>query len=117
MALINKGGNEVTEVIIDGEKHIFVDSVISLLAIISNYCYLTDHLPKTKLDIGIKITELLKLFNSRTCQLVLGAGAVSVAGLKTITIRHLAVTRTSLALSSLIIKCVKNHLMELCTSI
>ena len=29
----------------------------------------------------------MKLFNSRTCQLVLGAGAVNVAGLKTITIR------------------------------
>ena len=53
------------------------------------------------------------MFNSRTCQLVLGAGAVSVAGLKTITIRNLAVTRASLSLSSLIINCVKNHLMEL----
>ena len=25
-------------------------------------------------EIGIKASELLKLFNSRTCQLVLGAG-------------------------------------------
>ena len=40
-------------------------------------------------EIGMKASELLKLFNSRTCQLVLGAGAVSVAGLKTITIRNL----------------------------
>ena len=68
-------------------------------------------------EIGLKTSELLKLFNSRTCQLVLGAGAVSVAGLKTITIRNLAVTRTSLALSSLVIKGVKNHLMQLATSI
>ena len=51
----------------------------------------------------MKASELLKLFNSRTFQLVLGAGAVSVAGLKTITIRNLAVTRTSLELASLTI--------------
>ena len=65
----------------------------------------------------MKASEFLKLFNSRTCQLVLGAGAVSVAGLKTITIRNLAVTRTSLALSSLTIPCVKSHLMKLCTAL
>lgn len=46
----------------------------------------------------MKIAELLKLFNSRTCQLVLGAGAVNLAGLKTITIRNLAVTQRSLSL-------------------
>ena len=31
-------------------------------------------------------------FNSRTCQLVLGAGAMSVAGLKSITAKHLALS-------------------------
>ena len=67
-------------------------------------------------EIGIKASELLKLFNSRTCQLVLGAGAVSVAGLKTITIRNLAVTRASLALAALLIPGVKQHLMKLATS-
>ena len=67
-------------------------------------------------EIGIKASELLKLFNSRTCQLVLGAGAVSVAGLKTITIRNLAVTRASLALAALLIPGVKQHLMQLATS-
>jgi hypothetical protein len=38
-------------------------------------------------ELGLKTADLLKLFNSRACQLVLGAGAVSMAGLKTITIR------------------------------
>ena len=57
------------------------------------------------------------MFNSRTCQLVLGAGAVSVAGLKTITIRNLAVTRTSLALSALVIPTVKTHLIQLASSV
>ena len=33
--------------------------------------------------------SILQHFNSRTCQLVLGAGAVEAVGLKTITARHL----------------------------
>ena len=57
------------------------------------------------------------MFNSRTCQLVLGAGAVSVAGLKTITIRNLAITRTSLALSATVIPTVKFHLIQLASSV
>ena len=33
-----------------------------------------------------------QVFNSRTCQLVLGAGAMQVAGLKSITAKHLALS-------------------------
>ncbi len=34
----------------------------------------------------------MQTFNSRMCQLVLGAGAMSVAGLKSITAKHLALS-------------------------
>lgn len=34
----------------------------------------------------------LQTFNSRTCQLVLGAGAMAAAGLKSITAKHLAMS-------------------------
>lgn len=34
----------------------------------------------------------LQCFNSRTCQLVLGAGAMRIAGLKSITAKHLALS-------------------------
>ena len=60
---------------------------------------------------GLKAAELLKLFNSRTCQLVLGAGAVSTAGLKTITIRNLAVTLRSLELVAATIQGVREHFL------
>jgi len=36
------------------------------------------------------------VFNSRTCQLVLGAGALAAAGLKSITARHLALAAQAL---------------------
>ena len=45
-----------------------------------------------------RVAELLKLFNSRTCQLVLGAGAMQVSGLKSITAKHLALANQSVTL-------------------
>merc|ERR1719461_1500821 len=107
---------EISEVAFGGENFIFVDSALALLTAVSDYCLLADQIPQASTEIGQKTSELLKLFNSRTCQLVLGAGAVSVAGLKTITIRNLAVTRASLALAALLIPGVKQHLMQLATS-
>merc|ERR1719233_1555060 len=112
MDVVNSGDVEVLEVIIDGEKHMFVDSVVSLLEVLSDYCHLADHLPKVKVEVGLKIAELLKLFNSRTCQLVLGAGAVSLAGLKTITIRNLCVTLRSLNFVAKILPVVRQHLLN-----
>jgi len=109
--------DNISEVIIEGESFTFVDSVISLLSTVSDYCNLADQLPQASVEIGMKTAELLKLFNSRTCQLVLGAGAVSMAGLKTITIRILAVTLRSLSLIEKIIPNIKQHLQNLCPTL
>ncbi|KAG0942041.1 hypothetical protein G6F57_004640 [Rhizopus arrhizus] len=43
-----------------------------------------------------KLLELLKLFNSRVCQVILGAGAMQSAGLKNITAKHLALASQSI---------------------
>ena len=48
----------------------------------------------------------------RTCQLVLGAGAVSLAGLKTITIRNLAVTLRSLALVAQLVPHLRQQILK-----
>lgn len=45
-----------------------------------------------------RIIEFLKAFNSRTCQVVLGAGAMRSAGLKNITAKHLALASQSLSI-------------------
>jgi len=95
-----------------GEAHTFADAVIPLLTAASAYLALGDSLPHARLEVGLKLAELLKLFNSRTCQLVLGAGAVNLAGLKTITIRNLAVTLRSLSLVSGTIPVVRRHLLQ-----
>merc|ERR1712240_291346 len=103
--------DEINDVTIEGEKYLIVDSVMALLGAVSNYCYMAEHLPQANVEIGMKTVELLKLFNSRACQLVLGAGAVSTAGLKTITIRNLAVTLRSLNLIAKTFPYIKQHLL------
>ncbi|GAQ82505.1 Vacuolar sorting protein VPS45 [Klebsormidium nitens] len=45
-----------------------------------------------------RVAEILKLFNSRSCQLVLGAGAMQVSGLKSITAKHLATASQGISL-------------------
>ena len=53
------------------------------------YCDCATDLPMLAYDVMNKLVEVMKLFNMRSCQLVLGAGAVQAIGLKTITARHL----------------------------
>jgi len=109
--------DEINEVTIEGEKYLIVDSVMALLGAVSNYCHMAEHIPQSNVEIGLKTVELLKLFNSRACQLVLGAGAVSIAGLKTITIRNLAVTLRSLNLVAKTLPYIKQHLLIQCPNL
>lgn len=55
-----------------------------------------------------------KLFNSRVCQVILGAGAMRSAGLKNITAKHLALASQSLAVMIALIpklkECISRHL-------
>ncbi|KAN0137680.1 Vps54-like domain containing protein [Lactarius tabidus] len=49
-------------------------------------------------DTMLRVIEFLRAFNSRTCQVVLGAGAMRSAGLKNITAKHLALASQSLSI-------------------
>ena len=69
-------------------------------------------LPNVSVELGLKTAELIKFLNSRVCQLILGAGAISVAGLKTITIRNLALALRSLQLVVRVIPHVLLHFKE-----
>lgn len=64
--------------------------VVDYLKIIVNLSLLTS-------DTVSKVIEFLKAFNSRTCQVVLGAGAMRSAGLKNITAKHLGMENCVIA--------------------
>ncbi|XP_055950284.1 vacuolar protein sorting-associated protein 54-like [Argiope bruennichi] len=95
--------------IVNGENFAVCGTALMLFKMIIEYCQCAEELPMLAPDLANRLVELLKAFNSRTCQLVLGAGALQLVGLKTITTKHLALTSRCLHLIVYFIPYVKNH--------
>lgn len=94
---------------VGNQQFIAIGAVIMLLRLISEYCVCVRDIPSQALTIGRFLAELLKTFNSRICQLVLGANALKTAGLKTITTTNLALASRALQLVLCLIPHVKRH--------
>lgn len=82
--------------IINNENYAVVGTVQLLIKILLEYCDATKQSPVIVQYIIHCMLELIRLFNSRCCQLVLGAGAIQSAGLKTISTSNLALVSRSL---------------------
>ena len=83
--------------VVDGKEFKVVWSVLLLLEILLTYLDISINFSPITVDIISKIVEQIRLFNSRTKQLVLGAQAIqSAARLKSISAKHLALTGQSL---------------------
>ncbi|KAK9724091.1 hypothetical protein RND81_05G047600 [Saponaria officinalis] len=73
-----------------GAEYHMVNCGLLLLKMLSEYIDMNDSLPTLSAEIVHRVVEVLKFFNTRSCQLVLGAHAMQVSGLKSITSKHLA---------------------------
>lgn len=73
-----------------GSSYHMVNCGLILIKMLSEYIDMNNSLPALSSEVIHRVVELLKFFNTRTCQLVLGAGAMQVSGLKSITSKHLA---------------------------
>ncbi|PNY06585.1 vacuolar sorting-associated protein 54-like, partial [Trifolium pratense] len=73
-----------------GVGYHMVNCGLILLKMLSEYIDMNNLLPTLSSEVVHRVAEILKFFNTRTCQLVLGAGAMQVSGLKSITSKHLA---------------------------
>lgn len=93
----------VKTVSICGKSFRVVWSVLLMLEIVMNYMSCAANFPVLATDVLQRSIEIFRLFNSRTTQLVLGAGAMQMARLKSISARHLAVASQSLELSMILI--------------
>ncbi|XP_053236287.1 vacuolar protein sorting-associated protein 54 isoform X1 [Podarcis raffonei] len=95
--------------VVDGQKYAVVGTVLLLIRIILEYCQCVDSIPSIATDMLTRLSDLLKYFNSRSCQLVLGAGALQVVGLKTITTKNLALSSRCLQLIVHYIPVIRAH--------
>lgn len=92
-----------------GEGYSLAGSSLLLVRMVVEYCGCVRQLPGVGLSVAAKLQELLRLFNSRTSQLVLGAGALHRLGLKTITAGMLALAARCLQLLLAVLPRVKAH--------
>ncbi|OQO14084.1 hypothetical protein B0A48_00960 [Cryoendolithus antarcticus] len=83
---------------IDTHRFILVPSALTLLPSIETFLGLTTTLPSLTPALSTALLDVLRAFNSRSSQLILGAGATRIAGLKNITTKHLALSSQALSL-------------------
>ncbi|XP_017290481.1 vacuolar protein sorting-associated protein 54 isoform X2 [Kryptolebias marmoratus] len=95
--------------LVDGQKYAVVGTVLLLIRIFLEYCQCVNDIPSIATDMLTRLSDLLKHFNSRSCQLVLGAGALQVVGLKTITTKNLALASRCLQLVVHYIPIIRTH--------
>ena len=94
---VTSGKDKVRSAIIDEQKFILPDSAIAMLRTIEPFLHLTAGIPSMGQEIASGLLESLRFFNSRSSQLILGAGATRSAGLKNITTKHLALSSQALS--------------------
>ncbi|KAG5622001.1 hypothetical protein H5410_007219 [Solanum commersonii] len=82
-----------------------------LVKMLSECIEMNNSLPGLSSEVVHRVVEILKLFNTRTCQLVLGAGAMQVSGLKSITSKHLALASQVISFTYTIIPELKRILL------
>lgn len=83
--------------IIDEQRFLLPDSALILMNGIGQFEQLMTGIPSMTQELTSSLLEYLKLFNSRSSQLILGAGATRSAGLKNITTKHLALASQALS--------------------
>ena len=64
--------------LVAGQRYHVVNTQLLLLSTLRDYLAFRDVVPAFGAEVAQRVLELLKVFNSRTCQLVLGAGAMQV---------------------------------------
>lgn len=93
-------GQEVKEKVrlatVDEQKYILPASPIAMLFTIESLQHFTVGIPNISQELASTLLDCLRQFNSRSSQLILGAGATRTAGLKNITTKHLALSSQGL---------------------
>lgn len=98
--------------LVDAEPYALVGAALILVQIVSEYCRCASQLPIISIQLSRHVVDLLRIYNSRCCQLVLGAGALRVAGLTTITSGNLALVSRALQLVLWLLPHVKRHFQK-----
>ena len=89
--------DRVRSAVIDEQKFILPESASAMLSTIESFLHLAAGIPSMTPEVASLLLDGLRHFNSRSSQLILGAGATRSAGLKNITTKHLALSSQALS--------------------
>jgi vacuolar protein sorting-associated protein 54 len=102
----------MTDAEVEGFRYKVVWSCLLLLEMVMDDVACAAHFQTLATSVVGKVTELLRLFNTRSTHLVLGAGAIhSAARLKSINAKHLAIVTQCIALVLAILPHIRAALM------
>jgi vacuolar protein sorting-associated protein 54 len=104
------GKDRVRSAVVDEQKYILPECALAMLRVLERFLHLVTGIPSMSQDITSSLLDCLKLFNSRSSQLILGAGATRSAGLKRITTKHLALASQALSFFTAIIPYVREFI-------
>lgn len=107
---IERGKSTSQTLVYGGVGYHMVNCGLILLKMLSEYIDMNHFLPALSSEVVHRVVEILKFFNTRTCQLVLGAGAMQVSGLKSITAKHLALASQVISFTYAIIPAIRQIL-------
>lgn len=107
------GGEKTPQVEVEGTQYKVVWSCLLVVEMIINDITAATHFPTLTANVVAKVAELLRLFNSRSTHLVLGAGAIqSAARLKSINAKHLSMVTQCLGLMIALMPHIRSALMQ-----
>ncbi|KAJ3164013.1 hypothetical protein HDU88_005666 [Geranomyces variabilis] len=109
----NGGDNKSQRhLVIDRRKYNVVACVLLFLKMLTEYIQCMESIPALTTDVLNRIAEALKLFNARTCQVILGAGAMRTAGLKNISAKHIALAAQAIGVFIAVIPHIKDRIQN-----
>ncbi|TPX56657.1 hypothetical protein PhCBS80983_g04395 [Powellomyces hirtus] len=112
MQSLNASEKNQRHLSIDRRKYNVVACVLLFLKMMTEYIQCMESIPALTTDVLNRIADALKLFNSRTCQVILGAGAMRSAGLKNISAKHIALAAQALAVIIAVIPHIKDRIQR-----
>jgi len=95
IASSGKSASKTKQLHIEDRTYYMVSATSEILPLLLDYLRIIVNMSMLTTDTMSRVIEFLKAFNSRTCQVVLGAGAMRSAGLKNITAKHLGSSQIS----------------------
>lgn len=88
---------------VENESFIIAPAAVRLVQDVAEYLRLVVLIPHLSQDTARNLLDLVKKFNSRSTQLILGAGLTRSAGVKHITAKHLSICSESLHLVAVLL--------------